>query len=93
VFHLRVEVPDLVPRVLEAGGFDYWESGMDIPLGEDLYDSFVEYQTRIIAQLDALGREYGFQTLDASRPVDEISGELARRVERLLEGTASVAVP
>jgi dTMP kinase len=85
VFHLRIDVPELVPRVLEGGGFDYWESGMDIPLGEDLYDSFVEYQTRMIAQLDALGREYGFHTLDATRPVDEVAGVLARRVEQLLE--------
>jgi dTMP kinase len=93
VFHLRVDVPVLVPRVLDAGGFDYWESGMDIPLGEDLYDSFVEYQTRMVAQLDALGREYGFQTLDASRPVDETADVLARRVEQLLEASGSPAEP
>ena len=86
VFHLRIDVPELVPRILEAGGFDYWESGMDIPLGEDLYESFVEYQTRMIAQLDSLGRDYAFQTLDATRPVDETADILAQRVERLIEG-------
>jgi dTMP kinase len=91
VFHLRIEVADLVPRVLEAGGFDYWESGMDIPLGEDLYESFVEYQQRIITQLDSLGRDYGFQTLDATRPVDEVAEVLARRVEQLLEGSETAA--
>jgi dTMP kinase len=85
IFHLRIDVPDLVPRVIEAGGFDYWESGMDIPLGEDLYESFVEYQRRMIEQLDVLGREFGFQTLDATRPVDETAETLARRVEQLLE--------
>jgi dTMP kinase len=93
VFHLRVEVPALVPRVLESGGFDYWESGMDIPLGEDLYESFVEYQTRIIAQLDSLGREYGFQTLDATRPVDETADTLARRVEQLLQESGTPPEP
>lgn len=86
IFHLRIEVPELVPRILEAGGFDYWESGMDIPMGEDLYESFVEYQNRMIAQLDSLGRDYAFQTLDATRPVDETADILAQRVERLLEG-------
>ena len=86
IFHLRIDVPDLVPRILEAGGFDYWESGMDIPLGEDLYESFVEYQSRMIAQLDSLGRDYAFQTLDATRPVDETADILAQHVERLLEG-------
>ncbi len=87
IFHLRIDVPELVPRILESGGFDYWESGMDIPLGEDLYESFVEYQTRMIAQLDSLGHDYAFQTLDATRPVDETAAVLAERVERLLEGS------
>ena len=36
VFDLRIDVPDLVPRTLASGGFDYWESGMDIPMGNDL---------------------------------------------------------
>jgi len=92
VFHLRIDVPHLVPRVLSTpGGFDYWESGMDIPLGEDLYDSFVEYQKRMIAELDTLGREYGFDSIDATRTEDEVAELLAVRVERLLEGTQPYA--
>ncbi len=93
VFYLRVDVPELVPRVIMGGGFDYWESGMDIPLGEDLYDSFVEYQTRVIARLDELGREFAFQTLDATRPEDEVADVLARRVELLLEASAPPLAP
>jgi len=91
VFHLRIGVPELVPRVLQGGGFDYWESGMDIPMGEDLYESFIRYQERIVAELDALGTEFGFQTLDATRPVDETAELLARRVEWLLEGSGPPA--
>jgi len=92
VFHLRIDVPHLVPRVLSTpGGFDYWESGMDIPLGEDLYDSFVEYQKRLIGELDTLGREYGFENIDATRTEDEVAETLAVRVERLLEGTQPYA--
>ena len=73
------------PRVLaEGGGFDYWESGMDLPMGEDLYESFIQYQRRVIPELDALSREYAFQTLDATRRVDDISEELCERVAPLL---------
>src|SRR5438876_82633 len=39
VFYLRIRAEDLVPRVLADGPFDYWESGMDMPMGEDLHDS------------------------------------------------------
>jgi dTMP kinase len=84
VYYLRIDVPELVPRVIARGGFDYWESGMDLPMGEDLFDSFVNYQSRVIGQLDRLAEEYGFETLDATRPVDEISDSLSERVLRLL---------
>jgi dTMP kinase len=85
VFYLRIEVPDLVPRVIKhEGGFDYWESGMDVPMGADLFESFTTYQSRIIDELDRLAGEYGFQTLDATRPVEETAQELAERVLELL---------
>lgn len=84
VFHLRIEVPDLVPRMLAARGFDYWESGMDIPMGEDLYESFVNYQGRMITELDALAREYRFDVIDANQSEDEVAGYLAQRVDALL---------
>lgn len=84
-FYLRIEVEDLVPRVLaDGGGFDYWESGMDLPMGEDLYDSFVNYQRRIIRELDDLSHEYAFTTIDATRKVDDISEELCDKVAALL---------
>ena len=85
VYYLRIEVPDLVPRVLANGGFDYWESGMDIPLGSDHFESFIRYQGRVIEELDALSREYGFETLDATRPVSEIDEVLCARVSSLLD--------
>jgi dTMP kinase len=85
VFYLRIEVPDLVPRVLQNGGFDYWESGMDLPMGEDLYESFIEYQRRVIHELDELSREYSFETIDATLSLDENADELAKRVSALLE--------
>jgi dTMP kinase len=49
-YYLRAEVKDLVSRVvLGRGAFDYWESGMDIRFGNNMFDSFVRYQTRVIA--------------------------------------------
>ena len=84
VYYLHIEARQLVPRVLAEGPFDYWESGMDVPMGEDLYDSFVNYQGRIIRELDGLAHEYGFHTLDATRDEDDISDELCASVTRVL---------
>ena len=85
VYYLRIGVPDLVPRMLQAGGFDYWESGMDLPMGVDLYESFIHYQQRVISELDTLAQEYRFQTLDATRTIDDLSAELCADVSRLLQ--------
>src|SRR5882762_6036277 len=49
VYYLRTRVKDLVSRVIRGrGAFDYWESGMDMRFGNNMYDSFVRYQTRLI---------------------------------------------
>ena len=87
-FYLRIQVEDLVPRILQQGGFDYWESGMDMPMGEDLYDSFMNYQRRVISELDTLSREYHFDTIDATLPASEIADYVAQRVSALLEASA-----
>ena len=50
IFYLKVGIDDLIPRVLQRGGFDYWESGMDMRLGDDLFESFVNYQTQMLEQ-------------------------------------------
>jgi dTMP kinase len=87
VYYLRIDVPDLVPRVISNEGFDYWESGMDIPMGGDFFESFVNYQARVIEELDSLAREYEFRVLDATRPVEETAHDLAEHVLGLLAQT------
>jgi dTMP kinase len=85
IFYLRARVSDLIPRVLrQPVGFDYWESGMDLHLGQDRFDSFLEYQTRMIAVFDSMVDQYGFEVIDASNPIDWIYRDLQRRVGRLL---------
>src|SRR6516162_827181 len=54
IFYLKIGIDDLIPRVLQRGGFDYWESGMDMRLGDDLFESFVNYQNRLLDEFDAM---------------------------------------
>ena len=87
VFYLRISTPQqLVERVLSSGrGFDYWESGMDLHLGEDFYDSFIEYQTRMLKVFDRMSNEYGFHVLNASRSVRSVAADLRRAVTKLID--------
>jgi dTMP kinase len=87
VFYLRAEVDLLVQRVvLSRGQFDYWESGMDLRFGPDMYESFVKYQARLIRALDSMAEPYSFTVIDASQPIPKIFQELQRRISRLRFG-------
>src|SRR5258708_37134233 len=70
-YYLRAEVKELVSRVvLGRGAFDFWESGMDIRFGNNMFDSFVRYQTRVIRALDALAEKYTIVNIAAGRAPD-----------------------
>jgi dTMP kinase len=84
IFYLRVKIDDLVTRVLQSSGFDYWESGMDMHMGEDMYESFVRYQKWLLAEFDKMVENYGFEIVDASRSVEEVFEDLRTRVERVV---------
>lgn len=84
IFYLHVGLHDLIPRILQSGGFDYWESGMDMRLGADLYESFVNYQTRMLAEFDKMIETYHFQVIDATLPVEQIAEQLKLRILPLL---------
>jgi len=84
IFYLRVKIDDLVTRVLQSSGFDYWESGMDMHMGEDMYESFVRYQKWLLAEFDKMVENYGFEIIDASRSVEEVFEDLRTRVDRVV---------
>ncbi len=87
ILYLRINrAEELVTRVLASGRkFDYWESGMDLHLGEDFYDSFIAYQNRLLKQFDAMSGEYGFRVVDASRSIRRVAADLRRAVARVIE--------
>lgn len=87
VFYLKVDVDTVTRRVLESGGMDYWESGMDMKHADDIHDSFRAYQSRLLREYSGMAEEFGFRVLDARRRVETIQNDLRRQVEAFLDGT------
>jgi dTMP kinase len=87
VFYLRLRsAEELAGRVLASGrGFDFWESGMDLGLQNDYYDSFIAYQKLLLRQFARMSGEYGFTVIDASRPVKRVANALRRSISRLIQ--------
>src|SRR5579885_3647918 len=90
VYYLRADVQHLVSRVvLGRGAFDYWESGMDLRFGPDMYESFLRYQTRLIKALDSMVEPYEFTVIDAGQSIPKIFRSLQGQITRLhLQGVA-----
>ena len=93
VLYLKTDLPSLLPRVIGSKGMDYWESGMDLHLGEDLYDSFCVYQQRILEEYEAMAAECKFEVVDTiHRSVEDIQQDLRNRIEPVVRRPRKVDI-
>jgi dTMP kinase len=86
VFYLQADLAHLIPRVLNARGFDYWESGMDLLRSPDYYDSYVGYQNRLLSQFDAMAEEFDFAPVDANRSIHDVFCDLQAGIRETIQG-------
>jgi dTMP kinase len=85
VFYLAVEAEELVQRTLSKNAtLDYWESGMDLGLSRDVFDSFLQYQAAMQTAFRELRKSYGFNIVDGNRSVEEVSEELRTKISAVL---------
>jgi len=85
VFYLDVEPEELVHRVFQKNAFlDYYESGADLGLSDDMYDSFMAYQRLIAREFRNMQKRYNLVLIDGNRPVREINSDLQKRIDSFL---------
>jgi dTMP kinase len=87
VFYLNVPPEELVQRnFAKNAALDYWESGMDLGLSRDMFDSFMQYQTSMQKTFRDLQTTYGFTIVDGMRSVEAINAELRKKITSVLAG-------
>ena len=85
VFYLNVPPEELVQRSFAKNtALDYWESGMDLGLSRDMFDSFMKYQTMMQQTFREMQSTYGFNIVDANRSVEAINAELRKKISGVL---------
>lgn len=85
VFYLNVSPEELVQRNFAKNHtLDFWESGMDLGLSRDMFDSFLKYQGLVAREYQRLQATYGFTIIDANRSPEEIHEELKKKIEAVL---------
>jgi dTMP kinase len=87
VFYLNVSPEELVQRNFAKNhALDYWESGMDLGLSRDMFDSFMKYQALVAQEFRRLQTIYGFNIVDGNYSPDEINVALQKKIEAVLKG-------
>ncbi|MBW8865397.1 MAG: dTMP kinase [Verrucomicrobia bacterium] len=86
VFYLSVDPEELVQRNLAKNAtLDYWESGLDIGLSRDVFDSFLKYQSAMGDAFRHLQKTYQFEIINANRPVNAVNKELRKKISAVLD--------
>src|SRR5205085_5954441 len=81
VFYLAVEAEELVQRNLAKNAtLDYWESGMDLGLSRDVFDSFLQYQNAMQAAFRQLQKSYDFNVVDGNCSVMAVTQALRKNI-------------
>jgi dTMP kinase len=83
--YMKVDVGTLISRVFsKQQKIDYWEAGMDMHFGTDVYESFHKYQTRLIGEYNRMAKEFGFVTVDGRLSVETVDAKIRKEIERLI---------
>jgi dTMP kinase len=94
VFYLRMPIDDLIKRIItNRGGLDFHESGRDIGMSTDLYQSFKLYQSKIVREYERMIDEYQFKVIDASAHPQHVQKILRANIRRLLTNEEFVEPP
>ncbi len=87
VFYLNVSSEELVQRnFAKNASLDFWESGMDLGLSRDMFDSFLKYQNAMAQTFRYLQTTYGFTIVDGLRSAEAVNAELRKKIGAVLAG-------
>ena len=84
-FYLDVDPYVLVHRVFaKRQSLDYYESGADMGISKNMYDSFIKYQQRLAREFEVLKQPYGLNMVNGNRSVEALNGCLRKQILRYL---------
>ena len=86
VFYLDVDPNILIHRVFQKNSsLDHYESGADLGLSDDMFESFLIYQRMISKEFSIMQKRYGLIPINGNRPIPEINADLQKRINLFLE--------
>jgi dTMP kinase len=85
VFYLDVDPNELVHRVFKKNSYlDYYESGTDLRLSDNMLESFVMYQKLLRKEFKRMQKRYNIISINGNRSISEINQDLQKRIDDYL---------
>lgn len=86
VFYLNVDPNELVHRVFQKNSsLDYYESGADLGLSDNMLESFLIYQSMLAKQFRNMQKKYGLVPINGNRSVLDVNKDLQQKIDYFLE--------
>jgi dTMP kinase len=85
VFYLDVDSHNLVHRVFQKNySLDYYESGVDLGISNDIYDSFIKYQNALKKEFENMGSRYSLINIDGNKNIEEVFQQIQTKIDDFL---------
>ncbi len=86
VFYLDVDPNKLVHRVFQKNSsLDYYESGADLGLSDNMLESFLIYQGLLAKQFRNMQKKYGLVPINGNRSILEVNKNLQQKIDYFLK--------
>lgn len=88
VFYLEVDPFKLVHRVFaKRQSLDYYESGADLGLSKDMFESFIIYQQMLAKEFEVLKQQYHLNAIDGNKSAEQVNLNLQKQIQSFLSKT------
>lgn len=86
VFYLDVDPNELVHRVFQKNSsLDYYESGADLGLSDNMLESFLIYQNLLAKQFRRMKKKYNLVPINGNKSILEVNKYLQQKIDYFLK--------
>jgi dTMP kinase len=84
-FYIDVDPFVLVHRVFKKRqSLDYYESGSDMGLSDDMFESFILYQQKLAKEFSTLKKKYDLTLINGNRNLEQVHLSLEKKISNYL---------
>jgi len=85
IFYLNVDPYNLIHRVFKKNkSLDYYESGADLGISADIFDSFIKYQYLLKKEFNVMQKKYGLIDIDGDKDIEDINDQIQSKISEFL---------